>query len=119
MIRRPPRSTLFPYTTLFRSLPEIATAYEVRIPLRGRPGGPMGVDQATLTAADREIVNQREFDERARGEESAAGGDEEDRGGATPAAGPGAPPKQRRRPEPPPAPAGPPLRHVLLLGHVT
>src|SRR3989442_6146717 len=23
MIRRPPRSTLFPYTTLFRSLPEI------------------------------------------------------------------------------------------------
>src|SRR2546430_7548294 len=24
MIRRPPRSTLFPYTTLFRSLPEIA-----------------------------------------------------------------------------------------------
>src|SRR2546430_4369563 len=25
MIRRPPRSTLFPYTTLFRSLREIAT----------------------------------------------------------------------------------------------
>src|SRR3989441_9156427 len=25
MIRRPPRSTLFPYTTLFRSLPLIAT----------------------------------------------------------------------------------------------
>src|SRR5256886_14872165 len=24
MIRRPPRSTLFPYTTLFRSLPEVA-----------------------------------------------------------------------------------------------
>src|SRR2546422_8782027 len=24
MIRRPPRSTLFPYTTLFRSLPELA-----------------------------------------------------------------------------------------------
>src|SRR2546428_8273627 len=24
MIRRPPRSTLFPYTTLFRSLPQIA-----------------------------------------------------------------------------------------------
>src|SRR5256884_5472192 len=29
MIRRPPRSTLFPYTTLFRSSP----------PLRSRPGG--------------------------------------------------------------------------------
>src|SRR2546425_9050812 len=26
MIRRPPRSTLFPYTTLFRSLPEVLTA---------------------------------------------------------------------------------------------
>src|SRR2546422_2270332 len=24
MIRRPPRSTLFPYTTLFRSLPDVA-----------------------------------------------------------------------------------------------
>src|SRR2546422_5204526 len=26
MIRRPPRSTLFPYTTLFRSLPEVDRA---------------------------------------------------------------------------------------------
>src|SRR3712207_9078716 len=26
MIRRPPRSTLFPYTTLFRSLPDTTTA---------------------------------------------------------------------------------------------
>src|SRR5438477_1706155 len=26
MLRRPPRSTLFPYTTLFRSLPESASA---------------------------------------------------------------------------------------------
>src|SRR5260221_7203946 len=26
MIRRPPRSTLFPYTTLFRSLPKLATS---------------------------------------------------------------------------------------------
>src|SRR2546430_6769068 len=26
MIRRPPRSTLFPYTTLFRSLVDVATA---------------------------------------------------------------------------------------------
>src|SRR2546423_7803469 len=28
MIRRPPRSTLFPYTTLFRSVPHIGHAYE-------------------------------------------------------------------------------------------
>src|SRR3712207_8162468 len=27
MIRRPPRSTLFPYTTLFRSTIDLATAY--------------------------------------------------------------------------------------------
>src|SRR2546425_2246415 len=29
MIRRPPRSTLFPYTTLFRSLPQIPEYQEV------------------------------------------------------------------------------------------
>src|SRR5258708_16324333 len=28
MIRRPPRSTLFPYTTLFRSIEPIAVAYD-------------------------------------------------------------------------------------------
>src|SRR5260221_10537135 len=28
MIRRPPRSTLFPYTTLFRSVPRIFTALD-------------------------------------------------------------------------------------------
>src|SRR3712207_7614167 len=30
MIRRPPRSTLFPYTTLFRSLPQDAPTVEPR-----------------------------------------------------------------------------------------
>src|SRR3712207_8300646 len=30
MIRRPPRSTLFPYTTLFRSLPELSVNTAVR-----------------------------------------------------------------------------------------
>src|ERR1043166_929827 len=34
MIRRPPRSTLFPYTTLFRSLPPVARVC--------RPGAPNG-----------------------------------------------------------------------------
>src|SRR5258708_22190466 len=38
MIRRPPRSTLFPYTTLFRSPPAVAAAVS---PTRGRDrGGP-------------------------------------------------------------------------------
>src|SRR3712207_7006227 len=31
MIRRPPRSTLFPYTTLFRSLYDYNIAYEIRL----------------------------------------------------------------------------------------
>src|SRR2546423_9306414 len=39
MIRRPPRSTLFPYTTLFRSVPTtLPTAYDV-YPLDGRHDG--------------------------------------------------------------------------------
>src|SRR3712207_6919278 len=42
MIRRPPRSTLFPYTTLFRSPahhPEMATFLGVPILVRGRAWG--------------------------------------------------------------------------------
>src|SRR3712207_7512330 len=38
MIRRPPRSTLFPYTTLFRSL----GSEEVAVPLAVRQPGPGG-----------------------------------------------------------------------------
>src|SRR3989344_6809050 len=41
MIRRPPRSTLFPYTTLFRSLP----AYP--------PGGPPGRNQFSVSFGDK------------------------------------------------------------------
>src|SRR3989454_3213606 len=41
MIRRPPRSTLFPYTTLFRSRPDVAqryaTAVQLLAGLRGYP----------------------------------------------------------------------------------
>src|SRR2546422_1384816 len=38
MIRRPPRSTLFPYTTLFRSQPEIDLHDQVT-PVAGHPPG--------------------------------------------------------------------------------
>src|SRR5258707_8336378 len=31
MIRRPPRSTLFPYTTLFRSFPKRACRFAIRL----------------------------------------------------------------------------------------
>src|SRR5258707_8316471 len=40
MIRRPPRSTLFPYTTLFRSLWRRLRATETRDGLRGVCGTP-------------------------------------------------------------------------------
>src|SRR5690242_21399981 len=36
MIRRPPRSTLFPYTTLFRSLPLQVTSW-IGVPLASAP----------------------------------------------------------------------------------
>src|SRR2546425_7556107 len=38
MIRRPPRSTLFPYTTLFRS-PAVGKGAEVSAPFRSAPSG--------------------------------------------------------------------------------
>src|SRR5690625_3398364 len=38
MLRRPPRSTLFPYTTLFRSLPRTATGPSVREMIIGSEG---------------------------------------------------------------------------------
>jgi tetratricopeptide (TPR) repeat protein len=41
-------------------LPEIATAYEVKVPLGGKPGTGLTPDMATLTAADREILQERE-----------------------------------------------------------
>jgi hypothetical protein len=89
-------------------LPEIATAYEVRVPLRGKPTSVMGVDQAALTAADKEIVGQREFDERARGddaEEAQAQGE----GGAAPGAAP--------KPRPAAAPS-PKSSYLLTLAKV-
>jgi tetratricopeptide (TPR) repeat protein len=46
-------------------LPEIATAYEVKVPLSGKPSSRLAVDMATLTAADREILQEREAAARA------------------------------------------------------
>src|SRR6266511_4642036 len=39
MIRRPPRSTLFPYTTLFRSISARRPDLSAVLPPRHRPGG--------------------------------------------------------------------------------
>src|SRR2546426_2870349 len=45
MIRRPPRSTLFPYTTLFRSVPHLTSLPEVFGRSRGDHSGPSGQTQ--------------------------------------------------------------------------
>src|SRR5258708_29509744 len=45
MIRRPPRSTLFPYTTLFRSVISAAGEIVQRVRIRHAAGGPeVGAD---------------------------------------------------------------------------
>src|SRR2546430_12226734 len=49
MIRRPPRSTLFPYTTLFRSL-------EVEVVGRGGGPEPQGVDGLAAVTDHRAVV---------------------------------------------------------------
>src|SRR5258706_10938696 len=49
MIRRPPRSTLFPYTTLFRSLGPVAVRIGLA-QLRGAPGQ-AGVSLAAIVAS--------------------------------------------------------------------
>src|SRR5256885_7358067 len=49
MIRRPPRSTLFPYTTLFRSLSDRAAR---------RPGGDGGAARAERRAGRRVLVDR-------------------------------------------------------------
>src|SRR2546422_8419469 len=56
MIRRPPRSTLFPYTTLFRSWDPAAMPVRYRVdpgPLSKRPDGTVVIDHATGVARDR------------------------------------------------------------------
>src|SRR2546426_3296495 len=52
MIRRPPRSTLFPYTTLFRSLPIPPWARQRGAPCLSHPP-PRGQGKAPATLRDR------------------------------------------------------------------
>jgi tetratricopeptide (TPR) repeat protein len=54
-------------------LPEIATAYEVKVPLGGKPATGLGVDMAGMTAADREILADREASERAAAADASGG----------------------------------------------
>src|SRR3712207_7065671 len=56
MIRRPPRSTLFPYTTLFRSLRDLGQRPHARAPVQGRlPEG----DRADHAGGHREVPRLR------------------------------------------------------------
>src|SRR3712207_8657166 len=54
MIRRPPRSTLFPYTTLFRSVVELDPKVTKAVVLPVKP--PPDVVHAVLAAQDRDWV---------------------------------------------------------------
>src|SRR5256885_12363452 len=62
MIRRPPRSTLFPYTTLFRS-PQNASA-----PVNGANPAPQAADgqNAARSASKRESITNYEVDKTVR-----------------------------------------------------
>src|SRR3712207_7116463 len=60
MIRRPPRSTLFPYTTLFRSPQPVVG--QVRVQLLGLALA------ATLGAVEVDVADRREGDGRVGGE---------------------------------------------------
>src|SRR3712207_8320785 len=58
MIRRPPRSTLFPYTTLFRSVLEHPARHDRRLPA-GRQGAGPGRRAVPPGVAPREVTPGR------------------------------------------------------------
>src|SRR2546429_7238859 len=62
MIRRPPRSTLFPYTTLFRSV----SLDKARVDLQGTAVGDVGLGILTLFEIDVTLLEELQF---ARSEE--------------------------------------------------
>src|SRR5687767_15646934 len=72
-IRRPPRSTLFPYTTLFRSFNRAKSRVCLRRALRGneRPGGRliMRAHPSCYTGVKRLRPTRRRFAKMARSEE--------------------------------------------------
>src|SRR2546426_12675804 len=61
MIRRPPRSTLFPYTTLFRSMPMDRTSLAGYAAVTGEP---LVLDDAYFLPPDVKYSINRSFDER-------------------------------------------------------
>src|SRR3712207_7618515 len=61
MIRRPPRSTLFPYTTLFRSHPALRGA-DQRVQAAQVPGPRVPADRLHLVFGDRAAAAHRQED---------------------------------------------------------
>src|SRR2546422_8571693 len=65
MIRRPPRSTLFPYTTLFRSVLDQELPGKGEARWRGDPGAHHGLDQGVAGAHAR-LAAARPFGDEGR-----------------------------------------------------
>src|SRR3712207_8575047 len=71
MIRRPPRSTLFPYTTLFRSAGAGANAVNadsvdrelVRVDRPGRDREPIDAARLDAVGAQRDVLQQHDADD--------------------------------------------------------
>src|SRR5690554_7516769 len=55
-LRRPPRSTLFPYTTLFRSLPRVSALFQIANGLTSRIGGGFGYKTPTIFTEESERI---------------------------------------------------------------
>src|SRR2546425_13379848 len=89
MIRRPPRSTLFPYTTLFRSREPDSCGQRGRPAPPGRPAGAVAPRQRPGDPGDADLRADQRLSARAAGR---------DRRGPRPRA---APPPRRPPPAPP------------------
>src|SRR3712207_8028712 len=63
MIRRPPRSTLFPYTTLFRSRRRRASRSSATIPTRAIPGTSCACGQFPTSSSTRGSTTRRRSEE--------------------------------------------------------
>src|SRR3989442_6145950 len=66
MIRRPPRSTLFPYTTLFRSADGVLRRFRLELRSRGDKWDQREMDEEGVVAADFLAELPDRFEERQR-----------------------------------------------------
>src|SRR5260370_29191387 len=73
MIRRPPRSTLFPYTTLFRSCPSAWVSADAWEPARsGCPGSPRSEEHTSELQSHLNLVCRLLLEKKKRNAETAA-----------------------------------------------